>query len=240
MRDIGPQRLTRCLLAAALAGVLTTSAQAHPPAPVDQNGKPIKGKLHAWLHQAKVPLIRGRVQIRRADCPGHPILVGCVFTARPRTLYVSHRAFEPRTVLYHELGHAFDIRVLNQRDRERFKRIIGIRRRGWFSGALPPSEWFADGYAACAIRRRAGRRARPTFYGYAPTTRQHARVCRLIQRAAAPKGRRPRRPKSPPRLIEVKPPPPEQTQPGGGSGCSLVDELLTGCVPAAPPGPALP
>ena len=114
-----------------------------------------------------------------------------------------------RTVLYHELGHTFDLLVLNKRERTKFKRIIGIRRRGWFSGVLPPSEWFADGYKACAIRTRVRRRARATFYGYAPRKRQHARVCGLIRDAAAPKGRRPRRPKNPPKVIEVPPPPPE-------------------------------
>ncbi len=196
--------------------------------------------MHAWLHEAKVPLVRGRVQIRREDCPGHPSLVGCVWTLRPRTLYLSRRARELRTVLYHELGHSFDLRVLNRRDRGRFKRIIGIRRHGWFRGALPPSEWFADGYTACAIRTRVRRRAQATFYGYAPTRRQHARVCHLIHDAAAPKGRKPRRPKNPPRVIEVPPPPPEETQPGDGPGCNLVEELLTGCKPPAPPGPDLP
>jgi hypothetical protein len=234
------QRLTRCLLVAGVAATVAPPALAHPPAPVKQNGQPITGKPHAWLHQAKVPLVRGRVQIRRADCPGHPILVGCVFSRRPRTLYLSPRAREPRSVLYHELGHAFDLRVLNRRERGRFKRIIGIRRHGWFSGVLPPSEWFADGYAACAIRTRVRRRAQPTFYGYAPRMRQHARVCRLIHDAAAPKGRKPQRPKNPPKVIEVPPPPPQETQPGEGSGCNLVEELLTGCKPPTPPGPALP
>jgi hypothetical protein len=238
--ELRTQRLPRCLLVAAVAGMVTTPALAHPPAPVKPDGRPIAGKLHAWLHQAKVPLVRGRLQIRREDCPGNPSFVGCVFTLRPRTLYLSHRAREPRAVLYHELGHAFDLRVLNKRDRSKFKRIVGIRRRGWFSGALPPSEWFADAYTACAIRMRVRRRARPTDYGYGPTKRQHARACRLIHDAAAPKGPRPRRPKNPPPVIEVAPPPPEETQAGDSPECNLVDELVTGCKPSTPPAPALP
>jgi hypothetical protein len=235
------QRLACCLLVAGVAGMGAPPALAHPPAPVNEKGKPITGSLHVWMHQAKVPLVHGRVQIRREVCPGNPALLGCVWTPRPRTLYLSPRVPDLRTVLYHELGHAFDLRVLNRRDRGRFKRIIRIRRRGWFSGALPPSEWFADAYRACAVRTRVRRRAHPTFYGYAPTKRQHARACRLIHDAAAPRGRRPRRPKNPPRVIEVPPPPAEQTQPDEGPGCNLVDELLTGCAPATtPPGPPLP
>ena len=240
MRLVTTKRLTGCLLVAAATGMAATPALAHPPAPLTQDGRPITGKLHAWLHQAKVPLVRGRVQIRRESCPGHPALVGCVWSPRPRTIFLSNRAFEPRTVFYHELGHSFDLLVLNKHDRARFKRIIGIRRHGWFSGALPPSEWFADGYAACAVRTRVRRRAKATFYGYAPRRRQHARVCQLIRDAVAPTGRRPRRPKNPPQVIETPPPSPEQTQPGEGPGCNLVEELLTGCKPPAPPGPQLP
>src|SRR5215208_3898491 len=112
----------------------------------------IRGKLHTWMHQAKVPLVRGRVRIRRGPCPGHPNLVGCVFSERPRTLYLGWNARDLRTVLYHELGHVFDQLVLNSRERRQFKRIIGILRAGWARGALPPEEWFADGYARCAFR----------------------------------------------------------------------------------------
>lgn len=48
-------------------------------------------------------------------------------------------------LLYHELGHVFDLLVLNGRERRRFKRIAGIRRDDWFHGGLPPAEWFGDG-----------------------------------------------------------------------------------------------
>ena len=145
MRHVRSQRLTLCLILLAVVGMAATpSALAHPPAPVKPNGQPIVGKLHSLLHQAKVPLVRGRLEIRRKGCPGRPVLLGCVWTPAPRRLYLSPRAPDLRTVLYHELGHTFDLRVLNQRERAKFKRIIGIRRRGWFSGALPPAEWFAD------------------------------------------------------------------------------------------------
>jgi hypothetical protein len=225
------------------ACALPAPTAAHPPAPVDELGRPVRGQLHAWMHQAKVPLVRGRIVIRRALCPSAPALAGCVFPARPRILWLSPSLFEPRRLLYHELGHVFDLLVLNQRERRRFKRIAGIRRRGWFHGGLPPAEWFADGYASCAVRLRLRRAVRPTPYGYSPSPRRHARVCALIRAAARPRGRRPQPPRNPPPVVEVHPPPPEQTQPGEGGSCTLFDQLTTGCEPApAPqePGPAEP
>jgi hypothetical protein len=225
-------------LAALSAGLMAAPALARTPVAVDEMGRPIRGLLHTWLRQAKVPLVRGRVQIRQVPCPLNVTLAGCVFTAHPRILYLRPGAANPRRVLYHELGHVFDLRVLNSRERRRFKRIVGIHRTGWFHGGLPPAEWFADGYAACAIRLHLRHRNTPTPYGYAPTRRQHARVCRLIRAAAKPHGRRPQRPKNPPAVVEVAPPPPQQTQPDPGGGCTLVDQLLTACEPPAPSPPA--
>ena len=103
MRKVRSQRFTRCLLVAVAAALVTTPALAHPPTPVDERGRAVAGKLHAWMHQAKVPLVRGRVQIRRQACTGHPSFVGCVFTRRPRTLYLSPRVHKPRAVLYTSL-----------------------------------------------------------------------------------------------------------------------------------------
>ena len=215
MRKVTPRGLGRAVAVALVAMLLAAPAVlGHPPAPVDEGGRAITGKIHRWLHQANVPLVRGRVQIRRSACPGNPLFVGCVFTARPRTLYLRHDVRAPRLVLYHELGHIFDIRVLNGRERRAFKRIAGIRARGWYAGALPPAEWFADAYSACAARLRLWRQARSSSYGYSPTRRQHMRACRLIRRAAAPRGRPPEPPSNPPPVIEVAPPPPAEQRAG--------------------------
>ena len=226
-------------LATGVAVLVAAPGLAHPPAPVDQLGRPIHGKLHVWLHEAKVPLVHGRVQIRRASCPLHAGFTGCVFTAHPRILYLSPGAREPRRLLYHELGHTFDLLVLNSGERRAFKRILGIQRPGWFGGGLPPAEWFADGYAACALHVRLDHRLTPTPYAYSPTLRRHARVCRLIGSAAKPRGRRPQRPKNPPPVVEVQPPPPQERQPSR-DGCNLLDQLLTGCKPPPPPPPPPP
>jgi hypothetical protein len=224
------------LAAACLFAHAPAPAGAHPPAPVDELGRPVRGQLHVWMHQAKVPLVRGRIVIRRALCPLDPGFAGCVFTSQPRVIFLIPNLREPRRLLYHELGHTFDLLVLNRRERSRFKRIVGIRRHGWFLGGLPPAEWFADGYASCAVRLRLRRAVTPTPYGYSPTRRQHARVCALIRAAAKPRGRRPQPPKDPPPVIEVQAPTPEQTQPGQGGSCTLFDELTTGCEPTLAPG----
>jgi hypothetical protein len=167
-------------------------------------------------------------------------LAGCVFSSRPRTLYLKTGLREPRRLLYHELGHVFDLRVLNRRERGAFKRIVGIRRSGWFRGGLPPAEWFADAYAGCALRQRLRRRAPATPYGYSPSPRQHSRACRLTATAAAPRGRPPQPPQNPPPVIEVEPPPENRPSSGEGETCNPVDELLTGCKPSGPFAAPLP
>jgi hypothetical protein len=222
-----------CVLALAAAGAADVAA--HPPAPVTNGGRPVTGSIHRWLHQAKVPLVRGRVKLVFAGCPRRPWFVACVFSGRPRRIYLRRRLRHPRAILYHELGHVFDLTVLNRRERRAFKRVMHFSsRRRWFGGVRPPSEWFADGYALCARRRSIGRRIRRSAYGYSPTRRQHASVCRLIRRAAAPRGAKPQRPRKPPRVVEPrKPPPPpppsERPPPQPEPECSWLEGLIGGC-----------
>jgi len=249
-------------LGAVCAGVLAGSGSAgsHPPAPVGPSGAPLGGALHSWLHQAKVPLVRGRVRVLLGGCPGRPLFVGCIFTKRPRVIYLSPAARRPRAVLYHELGHTFDLRVLRPRHRKRFKRLVGIRTRGWFSSSPPASEWFADAYALCAERKRLGEARAATAYGYRARPRRHRRVCALIRDAAGvgkkrKPGRRtaPQPPADTPPVAEPPEPPPPAPPgsepapsgpyqppsptpapgdpPPGGGGCTFVESLLTGCKP---------
>jgi hypothetical protein len=53
----------------------------------------------------------------------------------------------------------------------------GETRDNWAS----PREWFAEGYALCAVGERPDGYA--YGYGYRPTVRQQRRVCGLIRRA---------------------------------------------------------
>jgi hypothetical protein len=254
MRRTARQRIVRLAALAAVicASVLSVpgSGGAHPPAPFGPGAKPITGTMHRWLHQSKAPLVDGRVHVLIGGCPGAPLFVGCIFIKRPRVIYLSPAARRPRAVLYHELGHTFDIEVMQPRHREKFKRIMGIRTRGWFTSRPPAAEWFADAYTLCAEQRhlRASRPATP--YGYRATPRGHARVCELIRDAAGigkPKKRRPkpRPPADAPKVSEphVAPPPGAPTDPPTGPfqpplvkpppyslpDCDLIEQLVTGC-----------
>jgi hypothetical protein len=172
-----------------------------------------------------VPLVRGRLRILIGSCPGAPAFVGCVFTKRPRTIYLSPSARRPRAVLYHELGHTFDLRVLRPRHRRTFKRIVGVGDRGWFTSSPPAAEWFADAYALCAERKRLREARAATPYGYRATPRRHRRACALIRAAARPHeprdrpGQQPPAPQppqdAPPVAEPEQPPPPGQPGPGG-------------------------
>jgi hypothetical protein len=211
-------------LATLVALALAAPASAHPPAPVTLDKRPITGKLHGWLHRAKAPLVRGRVQIVLRACPHHPTLAACVFSSRPRRIYMRRRLPAARRVLYHELGHVFDLTVLNGPERRRFKRIMRMRRARWFGGRRMPAEWFADGYARCALGRRM---LAKSVYGYRPTRRQHRAVCRLIKRAARPRGSKPQRPSRPPPVLAPKPPPPPAEQPP--QQCDWIEGLFGRC-----------
>jgi hypothetical protein len=133
---------------------------------------------------------------------------------------MSRSARPARMVLYHELGHVFDLQVLSRSARRVFRRILRVR-HGWFRGSVAPAELFADAYASCARFGRwhsGGSLANPTrsVYGYRPTLRQHRAVCALIARAAGPR-RRPQSPRSPPPVLIDRPaqPVPAQQQPPG-------------------------
>jgi hypothetical protein len=263
MRRPPRQRIVRVATLAAVvcAGTLggASLVGAHPPAPFGPGGDRIAGTMHSWLHQAKAPLVRGRVHVLIGGCPGAPLFVGCIFTRRPRVIYLSPAARRPRAVLYHELGHTFDLRVLRPSHRRTFKRMMGIRTKGWFTSSPPAAEWFADGYTFCAERRRLNRARPATPYGYRATPSRHARVCRLIRRAAAEARRddgkkrpAPRPPADAPRISEPQEPPPP-APPGAGRrpsgpyqpplsttpppptyvlpGCDQLEALITGCDP---------
>jgi hypothetical protein len=255
MRRPPRQRIARLAALAALvcASALVGASQggAHPPAPYGPGGHRIGGTMHSWLHQAKAPLVRGRVHVLIGGCPGAPLFVGCIFTRRPRVIYLSPAARRPRAVLYHELGHTFDLQVLHPRHRRKFKRLMGIRTRGWFTSSPPAAEWFADAYTACAQQRRLRRARAATPYGYRATPSRHERVCALIRDAADPDRRDKRRrpPADAPKVAEPHTPPPPappgRKRPPSGPyqpplgdeptyslpGCDLVEQLVTGCKP---------
>src|SRR3954454_24763890 len=96
----------------ALAAALVVLALAAPaalarPAPrlIDRHGHQVHGRPARWLQQSRMPLVGGRVRLILGECPHHPKFAGCVYSMRPRTLWLNMGALNPKSVLYHELGH---------------------------------------------------------------------------------------------------------------------------------------
>lgn len=204
------------LCSLALAGV----AEARLPQLVTTTGKHLGGNWTRLLGQAKVPLVSGKVQLVFTGCPHRPDLAACVLTRHPRRIYLRRSLRQRRTIFFHELGHVFDLKRLNRAERRSFKAGLGLE-GGWYTGASPPAELFADGYSLCARHRSITGRPPPTAYGYSPAPQQHAAVCRLIRRAADSHGAKPQAPKRPPAVVEPPPPPP--------APCGGLKRLLGGC-----------
>jgi hypothetical protein len=118
--------------------------------------------------------------------------------------------------MLHELGHLFDLRVMNNGDRGRFRRIMHAARRKWWAGRIPLAEQFAEAYSFYARYRRIASIGRYASYHYSPSRGQHRSVCRLIVAAA-----RDRVPAAPapqaPRVTRADPVPPPQPPPGSGT-----------------------
>ena len=97
-----------------------------------------------------MPTVSGHITVRLTGCPALPRAAGCVYRERPRTIYLRRGLRRPRSVLLHELGHLFDLRVMNNGDRRRFRKVLGAHERRWWAGKIPLAEQFAEGYSFCA------------------------------------------------------------------------------------------
>jgi hypothetical protein len=181
---------------------------------VTPRGSPLPGRWQSWADASLMPTVTGRVKVRLKRCPARPRAAGCVYTRRPRTIYLRPRLRDPRGMLLHELGHVYDLKVMNNRDRGRFRRLMR-RKAKWWKDREPLAEQFAEAYSWCARYARIVSISRYSSYDYRPTARQHRRICALIERAA-----RDRVPaKTPPQLPPVTgphapPPPPPSSAPG--------------------------
>jgi hypothetical protein len=211
------------LLVALLAGTVPVSdALAAAPARgavklLLPGGKPLAGRWQGWADGSRMPTVSGRVRVRLARCPALPKAAGCVYTKRPRTIWIRPGAGDPKGTLLHELGHVFDLLVLSNRDRAKAKRIFGVpTRRSWWSGRRPAAEWFAEGYSWCARYARIVSLRRYATYHYRPTAAEHARLCRLIARVAADKKPAAPAPSTPP-VTRPDPPPPPPPSPDDGT-----------------------
>jgi hypothetical protein len=203
---------------------------------VARSGRPMPARWQRWVKRSLVPVVDGRVKVSLSGCPAHPSAVGCVYSTRLSTVYIDRRRAVLPATLYHELGHLFDWRVLNNRERRRFKKLIGKSRQGWFKGRPQPAEQFAEAYSFCARYRRIRSVRAYATYGYDPSPRAHRAICTLIRNAAKPRGRRSQAPPNPPPTIsDPNPPPP---QPPDDPDTQPDNPVPT--VPPLPPLPSLP
>jgi hypothetical protein len=194
-----------------VAGLVGAAYAAAPAASggvtlVTPAGKALKGNWQSWADSALVPTVVGRVTLRRNGCPGMPRAAGCVYTQRPRVIYLKRGLTHPRSVLLHELGHVYDLTVLSNSDRGRFRKIMRQPRAKWWKGKRPLAEWFAEGYSWCARYQRIASISKYAIYRYRPSAAQHRSVCALIKRAARD-GRRAVPPTAPP-VVTGDPAPP--------------------------------
>ena len=180
-------------------------------------GRALHGSWQRWARASLMPTVGGRVTLKLTGCPSLPRAAGCVYRKRPRTIYMKPGLRRPRSVLLHELGHLYDLRVMNNRDRGRFRKILRARKRAWWKGKIPLAEQFAEAYSFCARYSRIIAISRYSTYNYAPSRRQHAKVCALIVAVA-----RDRKPAAPapqaPVVTRPDPQPPPQPPPNSAPG----------------------
>ena len=226
-------------LAAAPAGAVTELTMTAP------GGRSLDGSWQRWARASLVPTVRGRVTVRLQRCPTLPRAAGCVYRKRPRTIFLRPGVRRPRSVLLHELGHLFDLRVMNNHDRGRFRRTMHAGRRKWWAGRIPLAEQFAEAYSFCARYRRIASIGRYASYRYNPSRRQHRSVCRLIVTAARDRAPAAPAPQAPPvtRADPVPPPQPPTTPgtvPGSGKPPKPKPTPTPTPQPAPVPAPPLP
>ena len=176
------------------------------------HGRAMPGSWQRWARASLMPTVRGRITLRLGGCPALPRAAGCVYRKRPRTIYLRAGLRRPRSVLLHEMGHLFDLRVMNNGDRGRFRRIMRAPRRRWWAGRIPLAEQFAEAYSFCARYRRIVSIARYSSYDYRPSRTQHTRACALIVRAAGDR-HKPVPPTQAPVVTRADPAPPPQPPP---------------------------
>jgi hypothetical protein len=180
------------------------------------DGRPLAGRWQGYADASLMPTVPGRVKVILSGCPARRGAAGCVYTKRPRVIYLRRGLNDPRGVLLHELGHLYDIRVLNNRDRARFRRILGrSAKRQWWRGSRPLAELFAEAYSWCARYARIVSISRYSSYAYRPTARQHRAICALILKVALDRAPAVPAPKAPTVTgPHAPPPPPPSTDPG--------------------------
>lgn len=201
--------IRRALLALALLLLCPSTAGAVQL--VGANGEPVPGPYQGWADRAKVPTYQGRVKLIMDDACGSEGQ-GCADVwASPPEIHLNcsdpsqdagfERGYTCRRALLHELGHVYDLLVLDDSRRARFAALFHRPEHPWCLGpigdqtdggddsncsvrgphARPLDEWFAEAYRLCAIHPKGHLQDEFHVYQYEPTRRQHLATCRIIR-----------------------------------------------------------
>lgn len=199
-----PMHLKAALTALLLAAALATAPAATAAVVVDQHGHVAPRPWQRWIDESRIPIPPWVLRLNFADCPAYndEDVWGCASPTGDE-IWVSPRTDRGmmRHLFFHEVGHWFDVRALNDHDRDVFRRIAGVgalrqayglRGNGsWFAPAprrnvssvmLAPSEVFADAFDACAGYNRADGVLPIYWWPYWwPSQRRHRHVCEWLR-----------------------------------------------------------
>jgi hypothetical protein len=167
-----------------LAALLLVPAGAQAAGITGAGGSVLPKRYGAWVASSAAPLPRGAVEVRLQECPsGARWFAGCAFVDRGRVYLGKEARYVDR--FFHELGHIFDDRTLNDALRTKFAKLIGRAGEwGWTATSKnPPIEQFAEAYSMCA-RHRQIKEVAYGMYDYTPTPAVHRRACAIIRQAA--------------------------------------------------------
>jgi hypothetical protein len=132
----------------------------------------------AWVGSATVPLPTGAITITRSGCY---FTWSCFDQGVIRLPKKTDSYAQERAVLLHELGHAFDERMLSPRERRAFQRAADVPGSWWANTETPPAEAFAEQYAACAMGTLRSELAPSlSFYDYDPGPPAERVICAAL------------------------------------------------------------
>lgn len=148
--------LLGCLVALLMSGQAGTAVRpgATPLAVTD--GSP-DYPYQRWVNHSRMPTVSTELLVHEGLCPTNPEADACA-DVEAETIYLvpARISDSPRWVVLHELGHFWDYRQLNDRERAAFARMEGGE--SWVSADVegrlprpPMMERFASAYAWCAV-----------------------------------------------------------------------------------------
>lgn len=184
----GRNRIATGVLVALLLLPAAGEARGVPaPTPAERLQHDGRFPYQRWIDDMRVPLPPvKRIEIRHESCGGGPPDGGrsCIGSQPDGSLRISlaDKGGAARRAFYHELGHAFDYRVLDEKGQQRFLAILGRPDRVWTDPPNAPSEQFAEAYGVAASQ---GRHGRGTWgYNYRATAKNSRAFMRLLHAAA--------------------------------------------------------